>query len=209
VAPEILAQPNEQGNNDDFRFISGLITAMRIFEALFLLTVVLFTAAALVSDLRTRRIPNWLTAPALGMAIAMHTASGGISGLGFSLLGFAVGFGVLLCLWLIGGGGGGDVKMMGALGAWLGVTLTIQVFLVSTALTVLLAGVPLVYTFLTQGFTTLRRRYFAGSSRGGGAKPQSRTDCRPARRRLVPYAVPVALSTWMVLAAAWVCGTLP
>jgi len=183
---------------------------MQVFEVLFLLIVVLFTAGAVVSDLRTRRIPNWLTAPALGMAIAMHTASGGVSGLGFSLLGFAAGFGVLFCLWLIGGGGGGDVKMMGALGAWLGLTLTIQVFLVSAVLTVLLTGVPLLYTFLTQGFTTLRRRHLAGGLRGSGPQPKGENrDRRGRRRRLVPYAVPVALSTWVVLAVAWVCGTLP
>jgi len=83
----------------------------------FVLVVGAFTAVAAVSDLRTRRLPNWLTVPAFAAGLLAHTVVNGFAGLGFALLGFATGFGLLLVLWLIGGGGGGDVKLMGALGA--------------------------------------------------------------------------------------------
>jgi prepilin peptidase CpaA len=67
-----------------------------------------------------RRIPNWLTVPAAAMALLYHTlAPHGIGPL-LALAGFAVGFSLLLLPWLLGGGGMGDVKMLAALGAWLG-----------------------------------------------------------------------------------------
>ena len=48
------------------------------------------------TDLRSRRIPNWLTVPGLAIGIAANTILGGWSGLKASLLGAAVGLGLLL-----------------------------------------------------------------------------------------------------------------
>ena len=76
-------------------------------------------AAAVVEDLRRRRLPNWLTAGgvAAGMACA---AWGGWRGLGMAAAGAAVGFLMLLPFNLLGAMGGGDVKLMAAYGALLG-----------------------------------------------------------------------------------------
>ena len=90
--------------------------------------VALFTLTAMIWDLKTRRLPNWLNATALVLALVFHGVNGGWSGIVNSLAGFGVGFGILLVLWLTGGGGAGDAKFMGALGAWLGATLTLIVF---------------------------------------------------------------------------------
>ena len=87
------------------------------------------TAIALIFDLRLRRIPNALTVLFFILGLSFHIVLAGWPGLRFSLLGFAAGFGPLFLLWLLGGGGGGDVKMMGALGAWLGGPVTILIFL--------------------------------------------------------------------------------
>lgn len=182
-------------------------TLMQMFQVLFIGIIVLYTLVAGIFDLRTRRIPNYLTVPVFVLALAAHTANGGLAGLIFSLLGFAAGFGILFVLWLFGGGGGGDVKMMGALGAWLGPKLTIQVFLVSALAILFLAGGALLFSFVTQGFLTMRRRYLSG---GDGGRPSPRSGARRRwRSHLVPYAVPVAVSTWVVLAIAWKTGTLP
>ena len=105
-----------------------------------LFAVILFTSAAVVFDLRSRRIPNWLTVSSGALGLVYHLATGGISGLGFGLGGFVVGFGVLLVLWLVGGGGGGDVKLMGAVGAWLGPVPTIMIFIGSVAFAILVHG---------------------------------------------------------------------
>lgn len=176
--------------------------------------VLLFTSAAVLSDLRTRRIPNWLTVSSLALALVTHSVHGRLDGLVFSLLGFAAGFGVLFLLWLVGGGGGGDVKMMAALGAWLGWKLTLAVFLGSAVVTLVLSAARIVYLLIA--------RIAAGSA--DGPATGERTSRRVARESLkwwsegkrrfpVPYAVPVAVSTWVVLALVltglWKWGTLP
>jgi Flp pilus assembly protein protease CpaA len=76
--------------------------------------------AAAVLDIRTRRIPNWLTVPLLVSGMVVSSLMGGTAGLMS-----AVGACLLLALpyvvlFAVGGGGAGDAKMMGAIGAWLG-----------------------------------------------------------------------------------------
>jgi prepilin peptidase CpaA len=77
-------------------------------------------ALGCVFDLRTRRIPNWLTVGAAAAGLVFHAATGGMSGLERSAGGWAVGATLLIVPYALGGMGGGDVKLVGALGAWLG-----------------------------------------------------------------------------------------
>ena len=172
--------------------------------------VLLFTAAAVFSDLRTRRIPNWLTVPSLVLALVVHGCHGRLDGLVFSLLGFAAGFGVLFLLWLMGGGGGGDVKMMAALGAWLGWKMTLAVFVGSALVTLILSTLRLAYRLFVWSIARNRAGQPSGEGSGGQAAPTSNGGAgEGAQRFAVPYAVPVALSTWIILALAWKWGTLP
>jgi prepilin peptidase CpaA len=78
------------------------------------------TLVAAVFDLRQRRIPNALTFPLLGFGLVLVTRYGGLASLAE-----AAGAGVLLALpymllFIFVGGGAGDAKLMGAIGAWLG-----------------------------------------------------------------------------------------
>ena len=87
--------------------------------------VFVFTAVGLVCDLRMRKLPNKLTVPAFCAGLLFHAVYGLWQArlweeLVFPLGGLPLGFGLILILWFIGGSGGGDVKFMGALGAWLG-----------------------------------------------------------------------------------------
>lgn len=186
---------------------------MDIMNLFFVAAVAGFTMTAAISDLKTRKLPNWLTVSAFLAALLMHTVINGLSGLGFSLLGFVTGFGILLVLWLIGGGGGGDVKLMGALGAWLGVNLTLRVFLVSTAMAAVAAGALLLAGILSRGFGFVQRRDLATGSAGRPASSASAgpkfSRLRRQQRRVMPYAVPVALGTWLVLTVAWHTAGLP
>jgi prepilin peptidase CpaA len=79
-----------------------------------------FVIWAAVLDWRTRRIPNWLTVPALFLGIAFNTAIWKWIGTKTSLQGAGIGLAVLLPFVLLRGLGAGDWKLMGALGAWLG-----------------------------------------------------------------------------------------
>src|SRR5207244_9500168 len=83
-------------------------------------TVLAFVTFCMVSDLRTRRIPNAITGPAILAGAALNVLCGGHAGLFASLTGLGLGIGVLLAPFVAGGIGGGDVEMMGAGGAPLG-----------------------------------------------------------------------------------------
>lgn len=75
---------------------------------------------AAVCDVRTRRIPNWLTGPMFLAGIVWAAWQCGWAGVGDGLLGcllLAIPFVFLFLL----GGGAGDAKLMGAIGVWLGV----------------------------------------------------------------------------------------
>ena len=84
---------------------------------------------AAIYDLRTRRIPNALTVPLLAAGLVWAAWRGGLSGLAE-----AVGACFLLALpyvllFLYAKGGAGDAKLMGAIGAWLGLAQGITVLL--------------------------------------------------------------------------------
>ncbi len=165
---------------------------------LFVGAVFAFTLVAAVTDLRTRRLPNWLTIPALAAALVFHGVTSGLAGLGTALAGFALGFGVLFVLWLIGGGGGGDVKLMGALGAWLGPTSTLLVFFASTLFALIGTVVLATLDLLKHGFGPTRAKYVATGA-GKAQRGEAPTSEARARRRVMPYAAPVALATWLLL----------
>jgi len=77
-------------------------------------------AAACVTDLHSRRIPNWLTFGAAAAAFTFHFADAGQAGAQQAAAGWATGLFLFMPLFLLGGMGAGDVKLLAALGAWLG-----------------------------------------------------------------------------------------
>jgi prepilin peptidase CpaA len=88
-------------------------------------------AIAVVWDVASRRIPNILTFGAALAAFAAHAYFGGWSGLGLSIVGWIVGIAIFFPVFALGGMGGGDVKLLGAIGAWLGPASVIWVGLFS------------------------------------------------------------------------------
>ncbi len=71
-------------------------------------------------DLRTRRIPNYLTVGTAITGLAYNLAMRGWGGLWDGVLGLILGFALLIIPYIWGGMGAGDVKALAALGAWLG-----------------------------------------------------------------------------------------
>ncbi len=71
----------------------------------------------LVTDLRSKLIYNWVTVPAMVLGLTLSAWEGGWAGLGDAAIGLLVCGGVMLLPFLAGGMGGGDVKLLAAVGA--------------------------------------------------------------------------------------------
>lgn len=90
------------------------------------LLVVAVVAAA--CDLRSGRISNWLTLPALLAGVAVHSWTGGLLGAGIAVLGALLTAAPAWVLFRRGGMGGGDVKLLGAIGAFAGAERGLEIF---------------------------------------------------------------------------------
>ncbi len=169
----------------------------------FLVGVGVYTLAAAYTDFRSRRIPNPLTVTAFALGLVYQLVFNGLPGLGDAMLGFLVGFGLLFVLWMVGGGGGGDVKLMGGLSVWLGFKLTLYVLAASTVAVILITGGVLAWSVLAKGGRRTKEKFLAtgkseGKSKRNKKKPESVEERQ--KRRVMAYAIPVAVATWVVVA---------
>jgi prepilin peptidase CpaA len=87
---------------------------------LFQIIAIGVSVAAVAWDVTTRRIPNALTFGAEIAAVAVHVYFEGWAGIGPSLAGWLVGAALFFPFFALGGMGAGDVKLLAAVGAWIG-----------------------------------------------------------------------------------------
>jgi prepilin peptidase CpaA len=161
---------------------------------------------AAVIDLRWRRIPNWLTAAlaAAGIAQSFVPTLGSYQITPMqALLGLLIGFALNIGLFLLRIRGGGDVKLFAALGAWLGPLATFEVFILATLVAALLAIVQGIaagkLSELLQN-TGMMAVSIAHPRQLGLAHVTHDNGSFRSVGRPVPYAVPVIVSTLLVLA---------
>ena len=98
------------------------------------LVVIILVVVAAIIDVRSRRIPNYLTLSGWGIGLMYHVVTGGLDGLMFSSAGLVLGICLLLLFYLLGGVGAADVKLMGAIGAFLGWKGVFNAFLFSAVI---------------------------------------------------------------------------
>jgi prepilin peptidase CpaA len=155
---------------------------------LFVLAVATFT------DLRSRRIPNWLVLPFLVAGICVSGWTAGRHGVWMSVCGLGLGallFGVLA---FMGGMGMGDVKLCAAIGAWIGPSQ----LLVAMVLTGMAGGVMAVCWAISGGFLG---ELFKGSGdllfgiRERGLRPHPELVLKNPLARKMPYAPAIAIGT--------------
>lgn len=148
--------------------------------------VIAAATTAAVIDLRTRRVPNVLTMSIalIGAGLAMTGTSP--IGLGAAVAGCLLGFALLLPGFLIGATGGGDVKLLAAIGTLLGPAATLRAF-VATAIAGGLIAI----------FVALRRGGFMSMLAGTGALVMSGgsniAELRDAHDHRFAYAPAIAI----------------
>lgn len=153
-----------------------------------------FTLAGIACwfDVRTRRIPNRLTFPATALGIAAATAAHGGSGALWSAAGMLVGVLLFFPLFALKGLGAGDVKLMGALGAWLGTSVVLGVAFYTT-----LAGGVLALALIVKhryGGQAFRNLWLLLTHwRVFGLRPLDALTLETSKGPKLPYALPIAV----------------
>jgi prepilin peptidase CpaA len=153
---------------------------------------------ACATDLKSRRIPNVLTFGASVGALAFHAITMGWAGLGESAAGWLVGLALFLPFFVLRGIGGGDVKLVAALGAWVGPGQALWLGLWSA-----IAGGPLaLLVALSRGYTRQAIRNVWSLLtfwRVQGLRPHpGLTLDAPGSPRL-PYALPITVGLIVTL----------
>ncbi len=167
-----------------------------------LLIAVLLAVAAAIFDLRQHRIPNWLTYPGIILGFVFRGAVLGWKGLATALVGCLLAGGVMFLFFMVRAMGAGDVKIMAAIGAFVGPGSAAEVLL-ATAICggVLAIGYALyrkrMISTLKNLASVLRFHAWAGVQ----AHPEVNLD-NPAALRM-PYGLAIALGTLYAFAAVW------
>jgi prepilin peptidase CpaA len=150
---------------------------------------------AAVTDIWKFKVYNALTLPLLAAGLIYH---GLRHELADSLGGVLFGFAALVPLYIIGGMGGGDVKLMAAIGAWLGMPLTFFVFIASSlaaglyALGLIVATGRLGETVVNLQIMWLRLAS-VGRYLGGDDKLELEVRRSDRRKRIIPFAAMIAV----------------
>jgi prepilin peptidase CpaA len=159
-------------------------------------------AVASFTDLRSRRIPNWLVFPFLLAGIVVsplrhdwHGNSHGFGwhGLGQSLAGMSLSLLINGIPFFMGWTGGGDVKLCAAIGAWVGpVQLFWSMFFTAFAGGAIILGWA-AYSGFVKLFTGAGGLSFGGKQRGIELQP-ALAHASPLGREM-PYAPAIAIGT--------------
>jgi len=159
------------------------------------LVSITLVVAAVIDGIKLK-VPNWLTFPMVLGAWITSTVCFGWAGLGYSLLGTAVGLGLLLPAYAIGGMGAGDVKLLAGVGAWVGVTTTFWAFVVSAVVGGLIAIGMVLYR---RKWAHHRGQFLMILSEILIIRDPNQLSAiasqRKSRMMLLPYGIPIAIGS--------------
>jgi prepilin peptidase CpaA len=171
----------------------GITVRVSEVDAVFVGLALLCACIGAFRDVRTRRIPNWLTLPSMLTALALHLVIGPKhwQSLGSAALAGLIGGGVFLIFHLAGGMGAGDVKLMTAVCCFAGLSYLPEI-LIATAL---MGGVFAVIVAVSRHRLkeTLSNIGVLAVHHGtSGLRPHSDLNVSNAERLRLPYGVAIA-----------------
>jgi prepilin peptidase CpaA len=160
-----------------------------------------FVGTALVSaiigaffDIRTRRIPNWLTGPSILAGLVLHLMLGGWHSMATAALAGLLGGFAFLIFYLAGGMGAGDVKLMTAVGCLGGLSYLAETLIATAlmgglfALILALSRHRLKETLANIGVLVIHH----GTS---GLQPHAEINVTNAEKLRLPYGIAIAAGT--------------
>jgi prepilin peptidase CpaA len=152
-------------------------------------------------DVKCRRIPNWATLPGIALGLGLNGLFLGWHGLKTSGLGLLVGFGALLVLFVLGWMGGGDVKLMAAVGALKGYPFVVSALFYSLLVGVVIGVAMLIWNRKT--LRTLKNMFYVIGSRVSKSIPKQDIDREQTQK--LPFGLAIVLGTiWALIAGyAW------
>ena len=164
--------------------------------------IALYVAVGLVTiaayfDLRSHRIPNALTYPAWVVGLLLAGLTAGWSGALNSALGFAVTFVPLFIMFMGGTMGGGDVKLMGGVGALLGFPAGLNALISS----IIVGGFFAAIILLWQGRLFPILKYAASKFWSMIYWAHVPVDPPPEQKDAFPFGVAIALGTYLTVAS--------
>ena len=168
-------------------------------ETIRTIAVLLVAFTAVAFDVRTRRIPNVLSFGAAAAALAYGFIEGGLSGAGSAAGAWMLGAALFFPFFAVGGMGAGDVKLMAAIGTWLGPGDVFYAALYAAiAGAVFAVGLALAKGCLRQTFANVQLLVLHW--RVVGFVPHEQLNLGTATSPRLAYAVPILTGT---AAAIW------
>jgi prepilin peptidase CpaA len=166
-----------------------------------LLCALAIASVGAVKDFRGHRIPNWLTYSGLLVALLVRLGLGWTELRG-GLLGMLFAGGIFFLLFLLGGMGGGDVKLMAAVGAWVGLA-HVGILLIMSAIAggLLAVGYVLVHKRMFESLRNvveLVRHHLTE-----GLAPHPTLNVQQAGTLRLPYGLAIAIGTFYCVGNAF------
>jgi prepilin peptidase CpaA len=163
-------------------------------DVLFIGLSLVCAAIGAFRDVRTRRIPNWLTGYSILAGLILHLITGRWHGLAMSALACLIGGGVFLIFFLAGGMGAGDVKLMAAVCCIAGLGHIAEI-LIATALMGGVFAVVLALSHHRLKETLANIGVLVVHHGSSGLRPHSDINVNNATRLRLPYGLAIAAGT--------------
>lgn len=170
-------------------------------ETVYLGAAVVCALSGAICDYRSHKIPNWLTGSSVLLGLVLHLVLGGWRSLTDAMLAGLAGGGTFLLFYLAGGMGGGDVKLMTAVGSCAGLS-HVAAILIATAIAggTFALALALVAGQLKQTVSNVAKLLAHHGS--VGLQPHPDLNVQNSRALRLPYGIAIGAGTAMTMFGA-------